>query len=100
MFFKTEFGDDNDPLVADYFNKISPLRNAAKLTMPIFIVQGKNDPRVPYTESEQMVKAIKKIGGKVWYLLANNEGHGFLKQENEDYLFYATVAFIKQYLLN
>ena len=99
-FFKTEYGDYNDPLVAEYFNKISPLRNAAKLTMPIFIVQGKNDPRVPYTESEQMVEAIKKIGGKVWYLLANNEGHGFLKQENEDYLFYATVAFIKQYLLN
>jgi dipeptidyl aminopeptidase/acylaminoacyl peptidase len=47
-----------------------------------------------------MVNAIKRNGGKVWYLLANNEGHGFLKQENEDYLFYATVAFVKQYLLN
>jgi dipeptidyl aminopeptidase/acylaminoacyl peptidase len=99
-FFKTEYGDSNDPLVAEYFNKISPLRNVAKLTMPIFIVQGNNDPRVPHTESEQMVEAIKKHGSKVWYLLANNERHGFLKQKNEDYLFYAAVAFIKQYLLN
>ena len=68
--------------------------------MPIFIVQGKNDPRIPYTESQQMVDAIKKNGGTVWYLLANDEGHGFYKQANEDYLFYASVEFIRKYLLN
>jgi dipeptidyl aminopeptidase/acylaminoacyl peptidase len=99
-FFKQEFGDDNDSSVRDYFRRISPLNNASKITKPIFIVQGKNDPRIPYSESQQMVNAIKNHGGIVWYLLANNEGHGFFKQENEDYLFYATIEFIKTYLLN
>ena len=60
---------------------ISPLTNAAKITKPIFIVQGRNDPRVPYTEAEQMVAAIKKNGGPVWYLLAKDEGHGFTQEE-------------------
>lgn len=99
-FFAQEFGDDSDRVIRDYFNRISPLRNANKITMPIFIVQGKNDPRIPYTESQQMVDAIKKNGGTVWYLLANDEGHGFYKQANEDYLFYASVEFIRKYLLN
>lgn len=99
-YFSHEFGDENDSGIREYFDSISPLKNANKLTMPIFIVQGKNDPRIPYKESEQMVEAIKKNGGKVWYLLANDEGHGFSKQVNQDYLFYATVEFIKRYLLN
>jgi dipeptidyl aminopeptidase/acylaminoacyl peptidase len=99
-FFLHEYGDDRDSLTLVYFNKVSPLKNADKITMPIFIIQGKNDPRIPYTESEQMVKTIKGNGGTVWYLLANDEGHGFLKQANQDFLFYATVEFIKKYLLN
>ena len=99
-FFTQEYGDDKEPEILEYFRKISPLKNAKKITKPIFIVQGKNDPRIPYTESEQMVATIKKNGGTVWYLLANNEGHGFSKQENIDYLFYATVEFIKKYLLD
>jgi dipeptidyl aminopeptidase/acylaminoacyl peptidase len=99
-FFSQEYGDDKDPEILEYFRNISPLKNAKKITKPIFIVQGKNDPRIPYTESEQMVATIKKNGGTVWYLLANNEGHGFSKQENIDYLFYATVEFIKKFLLD
>jgi dipeptidyl aminopeptidase/acylaminoacyl peptidase len=99
-FFTQEYGDDKDPAILEYFRKTSPLRNANNITKPIFIVQGKNDPRIPYTESEQMVKTIKNKGGTVWYLLANNEGHGFFKQENIDYLFYATVEFIKKFLLD
>jgi dipeptidyl aminopeptidase/acylaminoacyl peptidase len=98
-FFTQEFGDEKEPGILEYFRKTSPLRNAEKITKPIFIVQGKNDPRIPYTESEQMVAAIKKNGGTVWYLLANDQGHGFFKQENNDYLFYATVEFIKKFLL-
>ena len=59
-----------------------------------------NDPRIPYTESTQMVEPIKKNGGTVWCLLAKDEGYDFMKQPNEDYFFYSTVEFIKRYLLN
>ena len=65
----------------------------------MFIVQGKNDPRVPYTESEQMVAAVRKNGVPVWYLLADNEGHGFHRKANTDYEFYATVKFTESVLL-
>ena len=58
---------------------------------------------VPYsgsvTESEQMVATVKKNSGPVWYLLANDEGHGFAKKKNQDFQFYATIAFIREHLL-
>ena len=61
------------------------------------MVQGKNDPRVPVTESEQMVQAIRQQGGAVWYLLAHDKGHGFAKKKNRDYQFFATILFLKQF---
>lgn len=97
---RVEYGDERDPKMAAYFEKIAPLNNAHKITKPMFIVQGKNDPRVPYTEARQMVEKIKLNGGTVWYLEANDEGHGFRKKSNQDYQFYATIEFIKRYLLN
>ena len=66
---------------------------------PLFVVQGRNDPRVPYTEAEQIVAAARKNGVPVWYLLADNEGHGFARKENADFLFYAMIAFIEDRLL-
>jgi dipeptidyl aminopeptidase/acylaminoacyl peptidase len=66
----------------------------------MYIVQGRNDPRVPYTEAIQMVEKIEKNGSVVWYLEANDEGHGFRKKSNQDYQFYSTIEFIKRYLLN
>jgi dipeptidyl aminopeptidase/acylaminoacyl peptidase len=78
---------------------ISPANNARKITKPLFVVQGRNDPRVPWTESEQMVATVRENGGPVWYLLANDEGHGFAKKKNQDLQFYGTVAFIREYLL-
>ena len=96
---RAEYGDEQDPAMAAYFEKIAPLNNAEKITKPMFIVQGKNDPRVPYTEAEQMRDKIKKNGGTVWFLMANDEGHGFAKKNNADFQFYATVQFVKDYLL-
>jgi dipeptidyl aminopeptidase/acylaminoacyl peptidase len=75
------------------------VNSVKKITKPMMIVQGKNDPRVPWTESEQMVEAIRKNGGPVWYLLAADEGHGFNKKTNRDYQFAATVMFMKEHLL-
>jgi dipeptidyl aminopeptidase/acylaminoacyl peptidase len=96
---RVEYGDEREPEMAAYFEKIAPLNNADKITKPMFIVQGKNDPRVPYTEAEQMRDKIKKNGGTVWFLMANDEGHGFAKKNNADFQFYATVQFIKDFLL-
>jgi dipeptidyl aminopeptidase/acylaminoacyl peptidase len=67
--------------------------------MPLLIVQGKNDTLVPPTESEQIVNAVRKNGTPVWYLMANDEGHGFIRKKNRDFQFYATVLFMKEFLL-
>ena len=96
---RVEYGDERDPAMKEYLVRISPATNAAKITKPLFVVQGRNDPRVPYTESEQMVATVKKNNGPVWYLMASDEGHGFAKKKNQDFQFYATVAFIQEYLL-
>jgi len=97
---RVEYGDERDPAMKQHLLSISPATNAHKIRKPLFVVQGKNDPRVPYTESEQMVATVKKNSGPVWYLLANDEGHGFAKKKNQDFQFYATIAFIREHLLN
>lgn len=97
---RVEYGDERDPKMAAYFEKIAPLNHTDKIKKPLFVVQGGNDPRVPYTESIQMKDKIKQNGGTVWFLMAKDEGHGFRKKNNQDFQFYATIEFIKQYLLN
>jgi dipeptidyl aminopeptidase/acylaminoacyl peptidase len=97
---RVEYGDERDPKMAAYFETIAPLNHTDKIKKPLFIVQGGNDPRVPYTESIQMKDKIKQNGGTVWFLMAKDEGHGFRKKNNQDFQFYATVEFIKQFLVN
>jgi dipeptidyl aminopeptidase/acylaminoacyl peptidase len=94
-----EYGNERDPQMAAFFEKIAPLNNADKITNPLFIVQGGNDPRVPLSEAEQMLAKVKSNQGNVWYLMATDEGHGFRKKSNADYQFYATVMFVEKYLL-
>ena len=96
---RVEYGDERDPKMAEFMDRIAPLNNVAKITKPMFVVAGYNDPRVPRTEAEQIVGALKKQGTPVWFLMARDEGHGFAKKKNADYQFYATVEFIQQYLL-
>jgi dipeptidyl aminopeptidase/acylaminoacyl peptidase len=96
---RVEYGDERQPEMAAFFERIAPLNNAHRITRPLFVVQGGNDPRVPRTESEQMVARVKKNGTPVWYLMAADEGHGFAKKSNVDFQFYATVMFMKQYLI-
>lgn len=97
---RVEYGDERDPKMREFLTKISPLSNASKIRKPLFVVHGKNDPRVPLNEAEQIVATVRKQGTPVWYLMATDEGHGFSKKPNVDYQFYATVMFIQQYLLN
>ena len=96
---RAEYGDERDPEMNKFLNKISPLTNASKISKPLFVVQGLNDPRVPFTEAEQMVKVIRDNGGDVWYLLGKDEGHGFSKKTNRDLYTAATALFWQEYLL-
>lgn len=96
---RVEYGDERDPKMREFLLKIAPVNNAQKISKPLFVVQGKNDPRVPLPESEQMVATVRKNGSPVWYLMAKDEGHGFAKKKNQDYQFYATVRFMQEHLL-
>ncbi len=96
---RVEYGDERDPATRAFMEKIAPVNNAGQIKKPILIAQGQNDPRVPASEAEQMVTTLRKGGTPVWYLLARDEGHGFVKKRNADFLFYAQVAFMKKYLL-
>ena len=97
---RVEYGDERDSAMYRFLENISPLNNAQKITKPLFIVQGGNDPRVPRTEAVQMVDKVKLNGGVVWYLEAKDEGHGFRKKSNTDFQRYATALFMQKYLLD
>jgi dipeptidyl aminopeptidase/acylaminoacyl peptidase len=96
---RAEYGDERDETMRAHLERISPLNHVQKITKPLFVVQGKNDPRVPLTEAEQMVKAIRQNGGIVWYLMAQDEGHGFAKKKNADFQFLAMIEFLKEHVL-
>jgi dipeptidyl aminopeptidase/acylaminoacyl peptidase len=96
---RAEYGDERDPAMRAFLESISPLTHAERIAKPLFVVHGRNDPRVPYTEAEQIVAALKKRGTPAWFMLATDEGHGFVKKPNADYLFYATVEFARRTLL-
>jgi len=96
---RVEYGDERDPKMREFLEKIAPYNKAKNITKPLFVVAGKNDPRVPASESQQMVEIVRQNGTPVWWLLGKDEGHGFIKKKNQDYQFYATVLFVKEYLL-
>jgi dipeptidyl aminopeptidase/acylaminoacyl peptidase len=97
---RAEYGDERDAKMSQYLEKIAPANHATNIKKPLYVVQGKNDPRVPASESVQMVKAIRSTGTPVWFLMANDEGHGFSKKRNSDFQFYTTIEFINSFLLN
>lgn len=96
---RVEYGDERDPDMRAHLEKISPLNNVDRIAVPLFVVQGENDPRVPVTEATQMVEALRANGNTVWYMNALNEGHGYRKKENRDIYQQATVLFLHQHLV-
>jgi dipeptidyl aminopeptidase/acylaminoacyl peptidase len=96
---RREYGDERDPKMREFLERIAPMNNIEKIKKPMLVVAGKNDPRVPVTESEQIVAALKKAGTPVWYIMAKDEGHGFQKKANQDYQFYASLEFLQEFLL-
>lgn len=96
---RAEYGDERDPAMRAFLESISPLNQAGQMRQPLFVVQGRNDPRVPWTESEQIVRRLQSQGTPVWYLLASNEGLGFARRENADFYFAALARFVEMTLL-
>jgi dipeptidyl aminopeptidase/acylaminoacyl peptidase len=96
---RVEYGDERDSKMREFLERIAPANNAKNITKPLFVIAGQNDPRVPASESAQMVEVVRKNGTPVWWLLAKDEGHGYAKKKNRDYQYYATVMFVKEYLL-
>ncbi|MBP6334439.1 MAG: S9 family peptidase [Bacteroidia bacterium] len=96
---RVEYGDERDPEMYKFLERIAPLNNLDRFTKPIFIYQGKNDPRVPLSESEQIVEALKKKGSPVWYVMAKDEGHGLAKKATREYTNAAIALFLQEYLI-
>jgi dipeptidyl aminopeptidase/acylaminoacyl peptidase len=95
---RAEYGDERVPEVRAVMDRISPLLHVGKIQAPLLVVQGKNDPRVPESEAEQIARAVLTNGKELWYLLALDEGHGFQKKENRDYYTAAVALFLDKQL--
>ncbi len=96
---RVEYGDERDPEMRGFLERISPLNNVDQIKIPLFVQQGSNDPIVPKSESDQMVAALREQGQTVWYMNALNEGHGYGRKENRDLVQQATFLFLQKYLL-
>lgn len=97
---RVEYGDERDPKQRAKLKEISPLGRADRIAVPLMVVTGANDPRVPASEADQIVEAVRAKGGTAWHLLAKNEGHGFAKKENQDYQFWTSLMFWEKTLLD
>ena len=97
---RAEYGDERLPEQRSKLEEISPLGRASEIDIPLMVVTGENDPRVPESEAEQIVSAVRANGQPAWHLLAGNEGHGFRKKANADYQFWASLLFWQKYLLD
>ena len=95
---RAEYGDERDPKMNAFLQKISPSTSASKIRSALFVAHGANDPRVPLSETDQIVEAVRKQGQDVWYMVANNEGHGFRKKKNRDMFYFLTMLFLEKHL--
>ncbi len=96
---RVEYGDERDPAMRAFMQEIAPLNNAGSIAAPLFVAQGANDPRVPISEADQIVRAVRANGRDVWYLVFTDEGHGFAKKGNADWFNAATMMFWQRHLL-
>ena len=96
---RVEYGDERDPKMREFLETIAPIKHVQKMTKPLLVSQGANDPRVPLSESDQIVAALEGRGVPVWYLVGKDEGHGFQKKTNTDYQRAVLVRFMREFLL-
>ena len=88
---RADFGDERDVDMRAYLRRISPLTGADRIVRPLLEVHGKNDPRVPLSQSEELANRLRSRGTTVWFLKATDEGRGFARQENVE-AYYRTFA--------
>jgi dipeptidyl aminopeptidase/acylaminoacyl peptidase len=95
---RAEYGDERDPEMRAVFDRISPLNNMSRVNRPLFVIHGYNDPRVPVSEAEQVLAAVRANGGEAWLMIAMNEGHGFARRENQEAQREAETMFLRRVL--
>ncbi|MDC0175715.1 prolyl oligopeptidase family serine peptidase, partial [Planctomycetaceae bacterium] len=96
---RAEYGDERKPELQEFFRRIDPVHNAGKIKTSLLVAHGVNDPRVPFSEAEAIVPKVRANGQTVWTVYASNEGHGFRKKANRDYVSAAVVMFLRQHLI-
>jgi dipeptidyl aminopeptidase/acylaminoacyl peptidase len=97
---RVEYGDERDPAQRARLLEISPMTRVDEINIPLMVVTGGNDPRVPASEADQMIAAVRANGRTAWHLLGQDEGHGFAKKVNQDYQFWASLMFWRETLLS
>ena len=95
---RAEYGDERQPEMQKFFERINPTSGADKIRSALLVAHGRNDPRVPFSEAEQIAERVRVAGQPVWTLYADNEGHGFAKKDNRDYLTAVQVLFLQKFL--
>jgi dipeptidyl aminopeptidase/acylaminoacyl peptidase len=95
---RVEYGDERDPAMRKKLVEISPLTRADEIQSALLVIHGKNDPRVPFGEAEQIADKVRANKRDVWTVYASNEGHGFSKKDNADYARAVQVLFLKEHL--
>jgi dipeptidyl aminopeptidase/acylaminoacyl peptidase len=95
---RVEYGDERDPEMRKKLVEISPLTRAEEIKSALLVLHGKNDPRVPFGEAQQIAEKVRAAGRPVWTVYAENEGHGFGKKDNADYARAVQVMFLKEFL--
>jgi dipeptidyl aminopeptidase/acylaminoacyl peptidase len=95
---RVEYGDERDPEMRKYLEKISPVNNVSRIAASLLVQHGKNDPRVPVGEAEQIAAEVAKSGKTVWTIIADNEGHGFAKRDNATYARAVEAMFLQSEL--
>ncbi|HYG64195.1 MAG TPA: prolyl oligopeptidase family serine peptidase [Thermoanaerobaculia bacterium] len=96
---RVEYGDERDPKMRQFLEETAPASRVDRINRPLLVAQGANDPRVPMSESDQIVAALQNKGVPVWYVVAKDEGHGFGKKSNADYLRVVHFEFVRRCLL-
>jgi dipeptidyl aminopeptidase/acylaminoacyl peptidase len=97
---RVEYGDERDPAMQAVFDRISPANHAGRIRSALLVAHGRNDPRVPFAEAEQIAEKVRAQGRPVWTVYAANEGHGFARKENRDHFSAVAVLFLRRHLLD
>ncbi len=95
---RAEYGDERDAEMRKVFERIDPLANVHRIRAALLVAHGRNDPRVPFFEAQQIAEKVRAGGRPVWTVYADNEGHGFAKKPNRDYLTAVIATFLQEQL--